>query len=145
MNQRQHGATIVEFALVLLLFLMFTLGLMDFARLLFVWNAATEATRHGARYAVVCSDPAGSEGKLLEKMREMLPEITAHTVAWNPAGCTAATCEGVTVAVTDFNFKWLAPIPDRVSPTLVVPGARFSTYLPREILRQDTHSAAICN
>lgn len=145
MKRLQRGATIVEFALVLLLFLMFALGLMDFARLLFVWNAATEATRHGARYAVVCVDPGGSEGKLLDKMREMLPDITAYSLTWSPTSCTAATCQGVTVAVTDFNFRWIAPIPNRVSPTLLVPGTRFSTYLPREILRQDTHSAAICN
>ncbi len=145
MKPRQRGATMVEFSLVLLLFLMFALGLMDFARLLFVWNAATEATRHGARYAVVCVDPAGSHGKLLDKMREMLPDVGGYTLAWNPASCTAANCQGVTVAITDINFQWIAPVPDAFSRVLVTPGGRFSTYLPREMLRQDTHSAAICN
>jgi Flp pilus assembly protein TadG len=145
MKTTQNGATIVEFALVLLMFLMFTLGLMDFARLLYTWNAATEATRHGARYAVVCVDPGGSSGKLLEKMQEMLPSISAYNLAWDPASCTSADCKGVTVTVTDFNFQWIAPIPSFVSPALLLPGARFSTYLPREILRQDPHSNEICN
>ena len=53
---RQAGATRVEFALVLLIFLAFMLGVVDFSRLLFTWNAAAEVTRAGARYAVVCND-----------------------------------------------------------------------------------------
>ncbi|GAB3441853.1 pilus assembly protein [Massilia solisilvae] len=141
---RQHGATLVEFSLVLVLFLTFTLGLMDFARLLFTWNAATEATRHGARYAAACVDPNGSDGELLNKMREMLPAISAYSIAWNPAGCTASTCQGVTVTITDFDFQWLAPIPDAVRPTILIPGTNFSTYLPRESLRQDPYSATFC-
>jgi Flp pilus assembly protein TadG len=142
--KRQDGATLVEFSLVLVLFLTFTLGLMDFARLLFTWNAATEATRHGARYAAACVDPNGSYGALLDKMREMLPAISAYSVAWDPAGCSASTCQGVTVTITDFNFQWLAPIPNSVRPALLVPGANFSTYLPRESLRQDPYSETFC-
>jgi Flp pilus assembly protein TadG len=145
MSARQGGSTVVEFALVLLMFLMLTLGLMDFARLLYTYNAATEATRNGARYAVVCADPGGNYGKLLDKMREMLPSISGYSVTWDPAACTPATCRGVTVTITDFSFKWIAPIPNAVSPTLLLPSSRFSTYLPREILRQDLHSNEICN
>jgi Flp pilus assembly protein TadG len=141
---RQNGATIVEFSLVLVMFLTFTLGLMDFSRLLFAWNAATEATRHGARYAAACVDPGGSDGELLNKMREMLPAISAYAVSWDPAGCTASTCQGVTVTITDLDFNWLAPIPNAVRPTMLIPGASFSTYLPRESLRQDPYSTTFC-
>ena len=49
----QRGATLIEFALGLLIFLMFLLGVVDFSRMLYTWAAATEATRAGARYAVV--------------------------------------------------------------------------------------------
>lgn len=145
MNHHQHGATLVEFALVLLLFLMFTLGVMDFARLLYVWNGATEATRAGARYAVVCVDPNGSTGNLLAHMQEMLPQVTGYTLTWQPGGCSASTCEAVSVTITDVSFKWLGPIPNAVKPTLMLPVSAFTTYLPREALRQDPNSAAICN
>lgn len=145
MNRHQSGATIVEFALVLLLFLTFVLGLTDFARLLYVWNGATEATRAGARYAVVCVDPNGSSGNLLAKMQQLLPQVSGYTLAWDPAGCSSATCQGVSVTITDLSFKWLAPIPNAVKPTLVIPASAFTTYLPREILRQDPNSASICN
>jgi hypothetical protein len=49
---------------VLLAFLMFLLGVTDFARMLFAWNAATESTRLGARFAVVCAD-TGSDAQVL--------------------------------------------------------------------------------
>lgn len=145
MNRHQHGATLVEFSMVLVLFLTFALGLMDFARLLYMWNGATEATRAGARYAVVCVDPNGSSGKLLNRMQDLLPQVSGYSLTWDPAGCSAATCQGVTVTITDLSFKWLAPIPNSVKPTLIIPASAFKTYLPREILRQDSHSAAICD
>ncbi len=145
MNRRERGATVVEFALVLLLFLMFALGVMDFARLLYVWNGATEATRAGARYAVVCVDPNGSTGKLLNRMQDLLPQASAYSLNWDPAGCDSTNCKGVTVTITDLSFRWLAPVPNSVKPTLIIPASAFRTYLPREILRQDPNSAAICD
>ena len=83
---RQSGATAVEFALVLLIFLTFLLGILDFGRMLFTWNAATEATRAGARYAVVCDDTTQS-AQVLAKMQGMLPQIQTINLAWSPAGC----------------------------------------------------------
>jgi Flp pilus assembly protein TadG len=53
LKSSQLGATAVEFALVLIIFLTFVLGITDFSRMLYTWNAANEATRAGARYAVV--------------------------------------------------------------------------------------------
>jgi hypothetical protein len=142
MKPKQSGATTIEFAFVLLLFLMFTLGLMDFARMLFTWNAANEATRAGARYAVVC-DPTGGEAAVLARMQAMLPHITQINVAWTPPACDPTNCIGVTVSITNLTFRWLAPIPN--SATKVIPMPQFSTFLTREVMRQDPNSAAICS
>ena len=141
MNARQGGATMIELALVLLVFFMFLLGVTDFARMLYTWNAATEATRLGARFAVVCADPA-SDAQVLQKMRTMVPEIGAIALAWEPAGCTAANCAGVTVTITSLNYRWLSPLPGAVVPLRALP--TFSTYLPREMMRQDPNNALIC-
>jgi Flp pilus assembly protein TadG len=135
MNNKQGGATVVEFALVIVVFSMFLLGLLDFGRLLFTWNAANEATRAGARYATVCAD-TGNSSLVLAKMKSLLPEVTTAVVAWEPAGCTAATCEGVTVSITGLNHRWLAPIAGQTL-RLLIPMPTFSTYLPREMMRQD--------
>jgi Flp pilus assembly protein TadG len=141
-RRRQAGATIVEFALALLTFLMFTLGLLDFARLLHTWNAASEVTRLGARFAVACAD-TGNGDLVLARMRGLLPQVSAIDVAWAPAGCSAATCESVTVSITGLSFNWIAPVPGSVGDRIIaMPG--FSTYLPREMMRQDPLSAADC-
>jgi len=141
MNTRQTGATTVEFALVMLMFLMVLFGIMDFSRLLYTWNTANEVAREGARYAVVCADPS-SNARVLAKMQALMPDITASniTVVWEPAGCSAASCEAVTVSLTGVRFKWISPLPGTVGqPAWALPG--FSTYLTREMM---TYNPLIC-
>lgn len=139
MRVRQGGATTVEFALVFLLFLVFVLGILDFARLLYTWNAANEATRAGARYAVVCADP-GNKARVLATMQGLMPQISDIDVVWEPASCDASSCEAVTVSITGLQFQWIAPVPGRLgAPLVMLPG--FSTYLPREMM---TYNPLIC-
>jgi Flp pilus assembly protein TadG len=142
MSTSQRGATTVEFALVLLVLLTFVLGIVDFGRMLFTWNAATDATRVGARYAVVCDDTY-QQAAVRARMQQVLPPITAVSVQWSPAGCTPATCQDVTVGITALQFQWLSPITGTVAPLLPMPS--FSTTLPRESMRQDPHSHALCS
>jgi Flp pilus assembly protein TadG len=138
---RQQGATTIELAFVLVTFFMFLLGILDISRMLFTWNAATEATRLGARYAVVCAD-SGNPAQVMDKMKAMVPEIGAVALAWEPAGCDATSCAGVTVTITSLNYRWISPIVGAVIPVRALPS--FSTYLPREMMRQDPNNALIC-
>lgn len=139
---QQAGATIIEFALVLILFFTFLLGIMDFARMMFTWNAATEATRAGARYAVVC-DNAFNDAAVLARMQALLPQITEISTTWTPEGCNATNCLGVTVAVENMNYRWISPILGAAA-FADMPMPRFSTFLTREVMRADPNSAAIC-
>jgi Flp pilus assembly protein TadG len=135
MKTRQSGATIVEFSLVLVVFLSFLLGVIDFSRLLYTWSVTNEATRAGARYAVVCAIP-GNDSRILTAMQQRVPQITNINVAWEPASCDATSCEGVTVSVTGLQFKWVSPLPRSLAQKVInMPG--FSTYLPREMMRYD--------
>jgi len=135
MNIRQRGATIVEFSFVLIIFLTFLLGVLDFSRLLYTWSVTNEATRAGARYAVVCATPADSS-RILTAMQQRVPQIATIDVVWEPAGCDTAKCEGVNVAVTNLQFKWVSPLPGALAQKIInLPG--FSTYLPREMMRYD--------
>jgi len=135
MNTRQRGATIVEFSFVLIIFLTFLLGVLDFSRLLYTWSVTNEATRAGARYAVVCATPADNS-RILTAMQQRVPQIAAINVVWEPAGCDATTCEGVNVSVTDLQFKWVSPLPGTLAQKIInMPG--FTTYLPREMMRYD--------
>jgi Flp pilus assembly protein TadG len=145
---RQVGATAVEFALVLMLFLTFLLGITDFARMLWTWNAAAEATRWGARAAVVCDKGATV---VLSNMQKFLPQLTADnvTIDWYDAEgsvsttCTAANCSGVNVRIVDLDYQWISPIGFGTHSPIPMPG--FSTYLPREIMGQDPNSASVCS
>jgi len=140
MSKKESGATAVEFALVLIVFLTFFLGITDFARMLFTWGAANEASRNGARFAAICDDTANKD-KVLARMRGILPQIGDINLAWNPPGCTSATCEGVTVTITSLNYQWISPIGGGVS-LAAIRMPTFSTYLPREIMKQDPVAAA---
>jgi Flp pilus assembly protein TadG len=141
--KREQGATTVEFALGLLVFLTFLLGITDFGRMLFTWNAANEATRAGARWAVVCDNTAHA-ADVLARMQQLLPQISSIDVAWTPGGCTPTTCQGVTVTITGLNYQWISPIAGVVSMA-GIPMPSFSTFLPRERMRQDPHSDTICS
>jgi Flp pilus assembly protein TadG len=57
-KHKQKGAETVEFAMIALLLFAVLFAIIEFSRALFVWNALAEATRRGARMAVVC--PVGS-------------------------------------------------------------------------------------
>ena len=142
LKSRQSGATVIEFALVMLIFLTFLLAITDFSRMLFTWNAAGEATRAGARYAVVCDDTS-NQALVLARMQKILPQISNINLAWTPSGCTHANCEGVTVTIVGLNYQWISPIAGltALSP---IPMPTFKTFLPREIMRQDPNSTAIC-
>lgn len=140
----EHGATLIEFALGLLIFLMFLLGVVDFSRMLYTWAAANEATRSGARYAVVCDDK-DQKAEVLAHMQALLPQITDVDIAWAPVGCTTANCQGVTVSIpTDgLKFQWIAPIVGSgLQAAINVP--KLSTYLPREAMRKDPNSETAC-
>lgn len=140
----QRGATLIEFALGLLIFLMFLLGVVDFSRLLYTWTAANEATRAGARYAVVCDDINRSD-LVLQHMQKRLPQIQIIKVDWLPPSCTTATCQSVTVSIPQdgLKFQWIAPIVGSAAQTIIdMPG--FSTTLPREIMYQDLNVRSDC-
>jgi hypothetical protein len=57
----ERGATVAEFAVVALLFFMMIIGIIEFGRLLYTHNALTDATRRGARFAVINQGTMGSD------------------------------------------------------------------------------------
>ena len=61
--RRQHGTTTVEVAIIGVVVMVVLFGVIEIARVFFVFNALNEATRRGARVAAVCqlNDPAIAE------------------------------------------------------------------------------------
>jgi Flp pilus assembly protein TadG len=130
----QSGATIVEFAIVAALFFSLLLGIMDFGRILLAWNSAVEATRLGARIAVVCDKL--TPGQVRDRMKKISPNLTDANIVINyydPPGvvnnaCTKDTCKAVEVALTGVTFDPISPF----LPFDVIGVHDFRTYLLRE-------------
>ncbi|WP_316153312.1 pilus assembly protein [Cupriavidus sp. BIC8F] len=147
MNRHQRGTTAVEFAIVAVLFFSVLLGILEFGRVLYTWNAVAEATRWGARQAVVCGRGSPS---VLNRMQEILPSLKSAnvSVSWYDANglsasCDSASCTGVAVSVTGLTVSPASPASWVGFSSLAVPG--FLTYLPREIMGQDAGSSAVCD
>src|ERR1700741_3141662 len=49
----ERGSTMAELTIVAIVFFMLIIGIIEFGRLLYTHNALTDATRRGARYAVL--------------------------------------------------------------------------------------------
>lgn len=127
-GNNQKGAAAVEFALIAMVFFILLIGVVEMGRVLFTWNAATEATRYGARVAAVCDM---NETAIVSRMQRIMPNLAASnvTVAYYPSGCTKSTCQLVKVSLTNFKVTTHIPV---FGTILTVPP--FTTTLPRESL-----------
>ena len=132
----QRGVAAVEFALVASIFFTMLLGVVEMGRLLWTWNAATEATRLGARVAIVC-DPNTSEAMIEAHMRTRLPTLTASNVVvtyMNPPladnTCDSGTCKAVNVKLVGYTHDTIIPF---VPLSLTLPP--FSTTQRKEFMQ----------
>lgn len=139
---RQDGSTMVEFAIVAALFFTVLLGIVDFGRVLFQWNAAAEATRLGARMAVVC-DP--NDPSIRARMRDMMLNQGLSdaqlVVSYNPAGCDASSCTSVTVSFSNYQIPFISPFMGFIMPDV----PPFSTSLPRESMNSAGGLNPVCS
>lgn len=135
--RRQAGATIVEFALVAILFLTLLIGIMELGRWLFTLSAASEATRWGARLAVVCdmNDP-----QIKERMRAILGSVSNEQIqiTYAPEACNTMDCF-VTVRLSGATFKPWIPF---FGTSVAIPP--FTTSLPRESLDSAGTANEVC-
>ncbi len=127
---RQRGVVTVEFALIAIFFFALLIAIMEFGRIMFAFNSAAEATRFGARIAVVC-DP-NSTAMIVSKMQLLMPYLaTANiSISYIPNGCDVNTCQQVQVGVTGISYRPLIPV---ASLNIAMPS--FTTTLPRESMR----------
>ncbi len=135
--RKQRGAAIVELAIACAVLVSVLIGIMEFSRVLFYWNTATEAARLGARVATVCDVGASI---IKTKMEQMLPLLSDSNiqVTYTPSGCDATSCTSVTVAYSGLTVNTFIPF---VPISMTLPP--FSTTLPRESLSSST-GGSVC-
>jgi Flp pilus assembly protein TadG len=152
-KKNQQGLATVEFAIVGALLMLLLLGVIEFARLVFVWNTATEATRRGARIAAVCpvnapaiqnvtvfNDPATSGAStLFTGMSTADVKVEYLDAGGNPADCTYCNCDDTCGDTSFVSIKYVQVSIENYQHTLVFPPITltmppFETTLPRESL-----------
>lgn len=135
---RQRGAAAVELALVSIAFLALVIAVIEFAHVMFVYATAIEATRLGARIAAVCS--VSDVNKVKAKMQYMLPLLQPSniTITYPAPGCSATTCDPITVSIQNLTVDATIPL-----APLTFPVPAFTTSVPSESL--DSTNNPICN
>lgn len=125
-TRRSRGQALVEFALVAPLFLLLLFGIIETGRFIFYYEMLNNATREGARYAIVngansltcptgppegdswACDPAGDD--VVERVRDAALGVVGADVAvtpvWLPNNGRGST---VTVTAT-YRYSTIVPI-----------------------------------
>lgn len=135
-----RGLVSIEFTLIAALFFLLIFSIIGIARTMYVYNATVNATRLGARLAVVCSPSAAANIKA--QMVARVPDLTASNInlAYNPSGCSVSTCTSVTASVSNFTVAIATPASFPLG-SITIPG--FSTTLVRESM--DSTNNSVCS
>jgi Flp pilus assembly protein TadG len=144
-SMRKHqGATTVEFALISVIFITLVMAIVEFGRWMSTMELASEATRLGARMAVVCDL---NDATIKQRVQSYLPMLGLTTsqisVTYLPNGCNKNSCQSVTVSITGATFTPHIPFLMQAFP---VPP--FTTTLPRESMEStssDGYANPVCS
>jgi Flp pilus assembly protein TadG len=104
-GQRQRGAAVVDFVLVLVLLVPLFLGVLQVALVLFVRNTVTAAASEGARYAATLDrDPAEGAARTRSQISGVLAgryarDVSAHEVTVDGAPAVEVTVHVVVPAL----------------------------------------------
>ncbi len=110
----EAAQTLVEFSLVLPMFLILIFALVDFGRAFFSWQIVTNAAREGARAGAVQSDAATIDTKIYESFCSSWPDASSCALDTSKVSITKTNVQGargseVTVAMS-FDFDYATPI-----------------------------------
>ena len=149
-RREERGQTLVEFAFVCVLFLTVLFGIIEFGRALWTWNTIVQATRAGARFAVV-EAPSATDDQVKNFVvyynaagtgDPVLPGLSTSNVTVQYMKNSGKVCPDssspdpcpdkyaadiIQVSVTGYTFSFLVPF---VGTSLTLPA--FTTTLPVE-------------
>lgn len=108
-HSNRRGAVTVEFALMLPVAMMITLGLVEFSRVNMIRNTAQNAAYEGARQAII---PGGTAASAKAKADSILAIVRTKnaTVSISPATITNSTPKiTVTISIPLGDNMWITP------------------------------------
>ena len=107
---RRNGAAAVEFALVAPLFIMLTFGMIEAGRMILVQQLLTNATREGARRAVLAgATESAVKAYVADYLNNTSVPVSESDVDVSPVPEAALANDSITVTVTVpyANISWL--------------------------------------
>lgn len=132
-DSRERGATLVEFAIALTVFLTAMFAVIEFGRALWVHNALTDAARRGARYAVLHSEGSVDGvknvvvyGDEAGGTQPIVPNLTVDKVTVNYSNF-AVNHGTATVTIDGYEFQFVLPL---LGSSITMP--KYTTTLPGE-------------
>jgi len=138
-NQKKHqqGVAAVEFALIAVILFTLLFGIMEMGRVLFMMNTTAEATRLGARIAVVC-DRDNSVEFIKGRMTDIANFLPRDSINVNYVDSTSSGRTYITVSVIGVPVQSIVSL---IPFNFEMPS--FSTTLPRESMNSANNP--ICN
>lgn len=87
--RQERGSTLVEYAMILSLFLLLTMGVLEFGRAVWAYNSLSHGAREGSRYAIVRGADSGRAATVEDVqdfVRNRLPSLAPVevTTSWDP-------------------------------------------------------------
>jgi len=141
---KEKGQSLVEMALVVMIFLFLLFGILEFGRAVWTYNTIIQATRAGARWAVV-NVAADSDTTNKDKVKNIVvygyPDVSSGNpvlpgldtsmvnVSILPIETDSSTPpkpinQKVSVQVNGYQFQFLIPL----APTITIPAYETSLY-----------------
>jgi Flp pilus assembly protein TadG len=107
-GRHQRGQSLVEFALVIPLFLVLVFGIIDFGLGLKSWITITNAAREGARYAAVTCGETTDDAAVIAKTEDAAADLSSD-VDVTVTNCPGESTESVIVEV-EYEYTLITPL-----------------------------------
>jgi len=117
--RRPKAQALVEFALILPVLLLILLGTVDAGRLIFAYNAVSNAAREGGRTAIVNQTPDEVRQRAAEQAT-VLGMPTADPTGCPPSGGPTTQPTGICFVLTDRDNSAACPTPPSIGCTAIV-------------------------
>jgi Flp pilus assembly protein TadG len=134
---QQKGIALIEFTMTVLVFLIFFIGVIEIARLMFTWNTANEAARQAGRIASICEFSTAQQEIIKNKTQFLINaggNSSLDGTDWlqfdyYPLGCGESNCQFVRTTVQNVQFSMLIPV---YGGSITLPPVTYTTV--RELL-----------
>jgi len=104
-GKRRRGAAVVETAFILSIFLLFLIGIMEYARFLFFMHLATNAATQGARYAVVHTGDGTTAAQVQAQVTNIMGNQQSYLSSYAVNVFAAQTGVSPPVAIAGANWN----------------------------------------